>query len=47
VLHFGDGLRAKAIATLQNLHLDTVYDRRKHWLTAGFSKVDPKNETAV
>jgi len=35
LLHFGDGLRARAIVTLQNLHLDTVYDRRKHWRAAG------------
>ena len=29
LLHFGDGLQAKAIATLQNLHLDTVSAYRK------------------
>ena len=43
LLHFGDGLQAKAIATQQNLHLDTVYDRRKHWLTAGFSSLTDKH----
>jgi transposase len=47
VLHFGDGLRAKAIAALQNLHLDTVYDRRKHWLTAGFSSLVDKHRSGA
>ncbi len=47
VLHFGNGLRAKAIATQQNLHLDTVYDRRKHWLTAGFSSLADKHRSGA
>ena len=47
VLHFGDGLRAKAIATLQNLHLDTVYDRRKHWLKAGLSSLADKHRSGA
>ena len=29
LLYFGDGWRAKAIATQQNLHLDTVYDKHR------------------
>ena len=47
LLHFGDGLQAKAIAALQNLHLDTVYDRRKHWLTAGFSSLADKHRSGA
>ena len=43
LLYFGDGWRAKAIATQQNLHLDTVYDRRKHWLTDGFTSLADKH----
>ena len=47
LLHFGDGLRAKAIATLQNLNLDTVYDRRKHWLHSGFSSLADKHRSGA
>jgi len=36
VLYFGEGWRAKAIATQQGRHLDTVHDRRTHWLPEGF-----------
>ena len=43
LLYFGDGWRAKAIATLQSLHLDTVYDRRKHWLAKGFVSLTDKH----
>ena len=43
LLYFGDGWRAKAIATQQSLHLDTVYDRRKHWLTDGFASLADKH----
>jgi transposase len=43
LLYFGDGWRAKAIARQQNLHLDTVYDRRKHWLTEGFASLADKH----
>src|SRR5665647_1711736 len=43
LLYFGDGWRAKAIAIQQNLHLDTVYDRRKHWLTDGFTSLVDKH----
>ena len=43
LLYFGDGWRAKAIATQQNLHLDTVYDRRKHWLAKGFASLTDKH----
>lgn len=42
VLYFGDGLRAKTIAERQNLHLDTVYDRRKHWLRQGYASLADK-----
>ncbi len=37
----------KAIATQQNLHLDTVYDRRKHWLTAGFISLAEKHRSGA
>ena len=37
LLYFDEGLRAKDIVTLQNLNIDTVYDRRKIWLTKGFA----------
>lgn len=47
LLHFGDGLRAKAIATQQNLHLDTVYDRRKDWLAAGLSSLADKHRSGA
>ena len=47
LLHFGDGLQAKTIATLQNVHLDTVYDRRKHWLTAGFASLADKHRSGA
>lgn len=47
LLHFGDGWRAKAIATQQNLHLDTVYDRRKHWLQEGFASLADKHRCGV
>ena len=43
LLYFGDGWRAKAIAAQQSLHLDTVYDRRKHWLTDGFASLADKH----
>ena len=47
LLHFDDGLQAKAIATQQNLHLDTVYDQRKHWLTAAFSSWAEKHRSGA
>ena len=47
LLHFGDGWRAKAIATQQNLHLDTVYDRRKHWLAKGFASLTDKHRSGA
>jgi transposase len=37
LLYFDDGLRAKDIVTLQNLNIDTVYNRRKNWLSKGFA----------
>jgi transposase len=37
LLYFDDGLRAKDIVTLQSLNIDTVYDRRKNWLSKGFA----------
>ena len=37
LLYFDDGLKAKDIVTLQNLNIDTVYDRRKNWLSKGFA----------
>ena len=47
LLYFGDGWRAKAIATQQNLHLDTVYDRRKHWLADGFTSLADKHRSGA
>lgn len=43
LLYFSDGWRAKAIAGKQELHLDTVYDRRKHWLQEGFFSLADKH----
>ena len=37
LLYFNDGLSAKAIVALQELNIDTVYDRRKNWLSRGFA----------
>ena len=37
LLYFDDGLRANDIMALQNLNIDTVYDRRKNWLSKGFA----------
>ena len=47
LLYFGDGWRAKAIATQQSLHLDTVYDRRKHWLAEGFASLTDKHRSGA
>ena len=30
-------MKAKDIVALQNLNIDTVYDRRKHWLSKWFA----------
>jgi len=37
LLYFNDGLSAKDIMALQDLNIDTVYDRRKNWLSQGFT----------
>ena len=37
LLYFDDGLSANAIVALQELNIDTVYDRRKSWLSKGFA----------
>jgi transposase len=37
LLYFNDGLSAKDIMALQDLNIDTVYDRRKNWLSQGFA----------
>ena len=42
LLYFSEGCAAKDIATRQDLHLDTVYDRRKHWLKNGFASLADK-----
>lgn len=42
LLYFDAGWTARAIARQQALHLDTVYDRRKHWLEAGFGSLADK-----
>ncbi len=47
LLYFGDGMRAKAIAAKQELNLDTVYDRRKHWLAEGFASLADKHRSGA
>lgn len=47
LLYFGDGWRAKAIAAQQNLNLDTVYDRRKHWLLESFASLTDKHRSGA
>jgi transposase len=47
LLYFGAGWSAKAIAAQQTLHLDTVYDRRKHWLAEGFASLADKHRCGV
>jgi transposase len=47
LLYFGDGWRAKEIAAAQELHLDTVYDRRKHWMDEGFESLADKHRCGV
>ena len=37
LLYFNNGLSAKDIMALQDLNIDTVYDRRKNWLSKGFA----------
>ncbi len=37
LLYFNDGWSTKAIVAQQDLNIDTVYDRRKHWLSKGFA----------
>ena len=37
LLYFNNGLSAKDIMALQDLNIDTVYDRRKNWLSMGFA----------
>jgi hypothetical protein len=37
LLYFNDRLSAKAILALQDLNIDTVYERRKNWLSKGFA----------
>ncbi|MDP2834329.1 MAG: helix-turn-helix domain-containing protein [Pseudomonadota bacterium] len=47
LLYFADGWRAKAIAAQQNLNLDTVYDRRKHWLLESFASLADKHRSGA
>ena len=47
LLYFDAGWEAKAIAAQQELHLDTVYDRRKHWLAEGFGSLADKHRCGV
>jgi hypothetical protein len=42
LLYFSEGRTAKDIATLQDLHLDTVYDWRQPWLQGGFASLADK-----
>jgi transposase len=43
LLYFGDGWPAKAIAAKQDLHVDTVYDRRRDWLSEGLTSLADKS----
>ena len=47
LLYFSDGWTAKAIAAQQDLHLDTVYDRRKHWQEEGFASLADKHRSGT
>ena len=47
LLYFNDGWSAKAIGKQQELNLDTVYDRRKHWLLEGFSSLYDKHRSGA
>lgn len=47
LLYFSEGCSAKDIATRQDLHLDTVYDRRKHWLKDGFASLADKQRSGA
>lgn len=47
VLYFAEGWTAKAISIEQGLHLDTVYDRRKNWLTRGLLSLADKHRTGA
>jgi transposase len=47
LLYFDAGWEAKAIAAQQELHLDTVYDRRKHWLAEEFASLADKHRRGV
>ena len=45
--YFDAGWEAKAIAAQQELHLDLVYDRRKHWLAEGIPWLTDKYRRGV
>ena len=47
LLYFNHGWSAKAIGKQQELNLDTVYDRRKHWLLEGFSSLYDKHRSGA
>jgi transposase len=47
LLYFDTGWEAKAIAAQQELHLDTVYDRHKHWLAEGIASLPDKHRRCV
>lgn len=47
VLYFSEGWKAKAIAIEQDLHLDTVYDRRKNWLAQGLASLADKHRSGA
>lgn len=47
LLYFSEGCSAKDIATRQDLHLDTVYDRRKHWLKDGFASLADRQRSGA
>jgi len=47
LLYFNDGLSAKDIMALQDLNIDTVYDRRKNWLSKGFAALYDRHRSGA
>lgn len=44
ILYLADGWAVKDVAAKQKLNLDTVYDRRQHWLEQGFGYLPDHGE---
>ena len=47
LLYFSEGCKAREISSKQQLHLDTVYDRRKNWLKRGFASLADKHRSGA